>query len=488
MDKIKHNDIKFIFKNIGAIEYAKVPLNDLTMIVGKNSTSKTYLTYIIWGFLDLIHSAVFNPKQLMNKIMFKSDGTLKQDIDLDLVINNIPNIINDYVKIYKKNQVSKVLAIDDPERLKKFDFMVELSKNTKLDHNIKIDDFDINQIKISSLIKNGKLSFSILKSSDYVLAENDNMLIANHVFGIILHKLLIQIFPKPFIITSERTGVGVFRKEIDGFRSAFAESLARDSTAKEFNNLNKNTLDDLVNRAANLIARYPQPISKNISLSRDLFDIKSKTNFATEAKEYIKNNLTHGEFIFNRELNEVFYNQKIDNTTVSLPYYLASSSIKSHLLLDSYINYIAQSGQILIIDEPELNLHPDNLRHMARMLAMLVNNGVKLLFTTHSDYIIKELNNLIMLDSLPTDARDYAIKQIKKETKTEYQTEMFLAKDKVTCVIAKQDKTGRVKTETAPINDFGVDIDIIDREINYIGETSDILSELVNVGSKLIRE
>lgn len=480
MDKVKHNDIKFIFKNIGAIEYAEVPLNDLTMIVGKNSTSKTYLTYIIWGFLDLIHGAVFNPRELTNKTMFNSDGTLKQELDINLVIANIPQIISDYVNIYKKSQVSKVLAIDNFERLKNFDFTIELS-NTKLDHNIKIDDFDINQIKISSLIKKGKLSFSILKSSDYVLTENDKTLIANHVFGIILHKLLIQIFPKPFIITSERTGVGVFRKEIDGFRSGFAESLARDSTTKNISTLNKNELDDLVNRAANLIARYPLPISKNISLSRDLFDVTTKTNFAITSKEYIKENLTHGEFVFNKELNEVLYNQKINNTTVSLPYYLVSSSIKSHLLLDSYINYIAESGQILIIDEPELNLHPDNLRYMARLLAMLVNSGVKLLFTTHNDYIIKELNNLIMLENLPEDAQNYAIKQINKETKTEYQTEMFLAKDKVTCIIAKHDeKSHTVKTEIAPMNEFGINAKIIDDEINSLSTVSNILYNVID--------
>ena len=94
-----------------------------------------------------------------------------------------------------------------------------------------------------------------------------------------------------------------------------------------------------------------------------------------------------------------------------------------------------------------------------------------------------------MFESLPTDAKEYAIKQIKKETKSEYQPEMFLAKDKVTCVIAKQDeKIGRVKTEIAPINEFGIDVDVIDREINYIGETSDILSELINVNHQSIGE
>lgn len=53
---------------------------------------------------------------------------------------------------------------------------------------------------------------------------------------------------------------------------------------------------------------------------------------------------------------------------------------------------------MLIIDEPELNLHPDNQRKMAGLLARLVNCGVKVLVTTHSDYLIRELNNRVMLN------------------------------------------------------------------------------------------
>jgi energy-coupling factor transporter ATP-binding protein EcfA2 len=56
-------------------------------------------------------------------------------------------------------------------------------------------------------------------------------------------------------------------------------------------------------------------------------------------------------------------------------------------------------GEILIIDEPELNLHPHNQRLVARLLARLARSGLKVLISTHSDYIIRELNNLLMLSA-----------------------------------------------------------------------------------------
>ncbi len=50
-----------------------------------------------------------------------------------------------------------------------------------------------------------------------------------------------------------------------------------------------------------------------------------------------------------------------------------------------------------MIDEPELHIHPENQTEMARLLARLVNAGLRVVFSTHSDYIVRELNSLIML-------------------------------------------------------------------------------------------
>ena len=50
-----------------------------------------------------------------------------------------------------------------------------------------------------------------------------------------------------------------------------------------------------------------------------------------------------------------------------------------------------------MINEPELNIHPENQRKIARVLALLVNAGLNVVVSTHSDYIVRELNSLIML-------------------------------------------------------------------------------------------
>ena len=77
--------------------------------------------------------------------------------------------------------------------------------------------------------------------------------------------------------------------------------------------------------------------------------------------------------------------------------HITSSMVKSLFGLWFYLENQATQGSILMIDEPELNIHPENQREIARLLARLVNAGLNIVISTHSDYIVRELNSLIML-------------------------------------------------------------------------------------------
>ena len=84
-----------------------------------------------------------------------------------------------------------------------------------------------------------------------------------------------------------------------------------------------------------------------------------------------------------------------------------------------------------MIDEPELNLHPENQRRIARLFARLVNIGMKVFITTHSDYIIKELNTLIMLNQRGERLEALAERE-------NYSNLEFLNPDKVRVYIAEE--------------------------------------------------
>ncbi len=74
-----------------------------------------------------------------------------------------------------------------------------------------------------------------------------------------------------------------------------------------------------------------------------------------------------------------------------------SSSMVSELApLVLYLRGPVRPGDTLIIEEPEAHLHPGAQADMAVILARLVRAGVKVIITTHSDWLLEEIGNLTL--------------------------------------------------------------------------------------------
>ena len=61
-----------------------------------------------------------------------------------------------------------------------------------------------------------------------------------------------------------------------------------------------------------------------------------------------------------------------------------------------FLRGLVRPGDRLIIEEPEAHLHPGAQADMAVILARLVRAGVKVIVTTHSDWLLEEIGNLIL--------------------------------------------------------------------------------------------
>ncbi|MDE0425043.1 MAG: AAA family ATPase [Candidatus Poribacteria bacterium] len=74
-----------------------------------------------------------------------------------------------------------------------------------------------------------------------------------------------------------------------------------------------------------------------------------------------------------------------------------SSAMVSELAsLVLFLRSGVKPGDMLIIEEPEAHLHPGAQADMAVILASLVRAGVSVIATTHSDWLLEEIGNLIL--------------------------------------------------------------------------------------------
>ena len=371
-------------KNIGILKQAEFSLGDLTLICGENNTGKTYATYALYSFLESWRKFINIPidhDQIRNLL---TDGALK--IDLSRYVEQASEMLAEACKRYPE-QLDKIFAAPE-STFHNSEFHVEPSTIHLQDHGFK-GEIGVNQepFLISSKESGSEdLLFTLAverekgRTIDSTVAEEAiSFTIGDAVFS--------NSFPRPFISSAERTGVAIFRKELDFARNRLIEEMGRADQ--------KVDLRELLFKA---YQNYPEPVEDNVNFTRQLEDIGKRESFIVkEYPEILEDfaDIIGGEYIVTQH-DQLYYIPR--GTRTKLTMVESSSSVRSLLDISFYLRHIARKGDLLMVDEPELSLHPENQRRIARLFARLANIGVKVFVTTHSDYIVKELNTLIMLN------------------------------------------------------------------------------------------
>jgi predicted ATPase len=277
-----------------------------------------------------------------------------------------------------------------------------------------------------------------------------------------------KILPNPFIASAERTGAAIFRKELD---------FSRNRLLKDMSQLDQKT--DPRELLFKAYQSYSLPIEKNVDFMRELEKISKKNSFLVEQYPDVLADFADiigGNYVVTRD-EELYYVPK-NGKSVKLSMDESSSAVRSLLDIGFYLRHEAQPGDLLMVDEPELNLHPENQRRVARLFARLVNIGIKVFITTHSDYIVKELNTLIMLNH----DQDY-LKQIAEEEG--YKAEEMLSSEKIKVYIAEEalvqieGKQRKVKCQTLTPADINPKLGIDARSFDKTIETMNRIQEAI---------
>lgn len=443
----------FNFEKLGNVDSGTVELGDLTIICGPNNVGKTYISYAIYGFLrqckELLDFSL--PKDSISRLI--KDGVLH--IELKEYKKQLPKLFEDASAKFSSSLTSFFNVSDNFFDLAelRFNLKHELNMGTKeyksVEHfgeNVELDFYKADNDSVLSIsIKIKSLTGKILPHR--ILESVINEKIADCILG--------EFIPQPFVVTSERTGIALFYKELDISRNSLLEYISDKENLNFFEILSV------------LRSRYAKPIYDNINVVRDYENLSKLKSFICEDPEYkpVKQalqDLMGGTY--KSQNKQVVYLPKKERgrRKVAIPVYVASSSIKSLFLINLYINSLATKGGILIIDEPELNLHPDNQRKMARLLSRLVNSGVKVLITTHSDYIIREFNNAVMLN-LDVEGKTEIMK-------SERMCDLDLLRpDQIKAYVVKNDH----RIYEANVDKYGINLGVFDELIAKSNDLTD---------------
>ena len=85
---------------------------------------------------------------------------------------------------------------------------------------------------------------------------------------------------------------------------------------------------------------------------------------------------------------------------MKLPLMNASSMVSELAPVVLYLRHIVLPEDLLVVEEPESHLHPAMQVEFARQLAAVVNSGVRVIITTHSECLLGALANLVKSSEL----------------------------------------------------------------------------------------
>ena len=378
--------MKARIRNLGILKQAEFSLGDLTIICGENNAGKSYTAYALHGFLQMWRGLIdFGVSNTQIRQLLR-DGGMK--IGLEQYTKNANQMLAETCKRYS-NLLDKIVFAAPEGRFNDAEFHIEVGKIDICDKEFKREIGFAQDRLLTYTKRKGSQDLQVTLAMENERGRKIDPDFVRGVLGLIISNVIFpDHLPLPFISSAERTGGATFRRDLNFYRNRLREEAERTDE--------KTAPQELLFRTYQ--QPYPLSIEENVDFIRQLEDIAKRKSFiAREHPGVLQDfaDIIGGEYTITQH-NQLYYTPK--GTRLRLTMVESSSAVRSLLDIGFYLRHIVQKGELLMVDEPESNLHPANQRRIARLFARLVNLGVKVFITTHSDYIVKELNTLIMLN------------------------------------------------------------------------------------------
>ena len=366
---------KICVDGFGKIKHAEVETAPLTFFVGDNNSGKSYLLSLLWA-LHSVDAA---------SCLFEGVAGLRTDS-----ANKIRRMISDFIE-HIQNESCAVLELEVKDVINVINKLLENNKDNFISsifnsQEVKVDKVWVESEETVITIK------KVIKSHHIdIYCNNKRYGFVNRLLStntkIIIQLLQIQIL-QAFL--SGRVDNSIY---LPAARTGFV--LSKDIINKV---VRQEVFDSVkaYERADNTLQPLTKPIIEFLNEIESLsLDNDSKYE---NIVNWIESGMMHGNISYEEiGKKEIRYFPNGKDTSIPLR---AASAIVTELtpllLLLKYRSYFNE----LCYEEPEMCFHPQLQLRMGQLIVRMVNSGMNIIATTHSDIILQHINNMCKLKEM----------------------------------------------------------------------------------------
>lgn len=379
--------MKLVLENIGMLKSAELNLDSLSVIAGENDNGKSTVGKVVFCIVkainrykeDLQESKEYKINEKLDEIYF----------DLRRVLISLPNESIDvvrrvnYLRDWSINLNDKLYALREQISELSNSFLIEENRIENICKHL--EELE----RISSEPENTKKSIENALNKVFASEFDSSVLLSGESEG------FIRLYDNDLKLIDIKVSVGNRIK------------LLSDVEPVEFNDatfiespliLNNHDLLIRSQSGLNITKRGSSRLGMPYTTLhvKDLFDklkeLPLNDIFSNNQEDLLFreniHNIVSGEIIYDVEKKDFIFNK--DDKTISIKN--TASGIKVFGLLQLLSsNGFLNKNSILIFDEPENHLHPKWQLKLAKILAGLAKNGVYILVSSHSPYMIEAL-------------------------------------------------------------------------------------------------
>ena len=390
--------MKISLNNIGKIKSADIEIGGIAVIAGENDTGKSTIAKSLYSIIN----AFYDIDEKIQQDKFDILDEVVREMSYEL-LSGLPSTTQR--RILAHRAIYQALKKDFSKNIKNINTLKNIIVDKSLENGIKanseIVDKYIKKINQIMSISNKEMqNETVKKQFDLEFSGEINNAYSDDpgILQLNLKAMLIEIYVKNNVVNVKKAEPNIFANAIYIDNSLIVDNIGAYFMENTYQKDHKDMLEMmLLNKNDN--------IARSIILTEQFQDIYE-----------LMNSVVSGKLDINDDDNCVYKNK--DGITLSMTN--VSAGLKTFIIIKTlFLNgYIKENG-ILILDEPEIHLHPKLQLVFAELIVLLQKEfSLHILLSTHSPYFLKAIEVYSKKHEISDKCKYYLTKSLDNEKKS----------------------------------------------------------------------